>query len=414
MTKKPDTRKKGKTDKQEIALSLDEAEELQMTVDRLAVQNPEGESFERYLLSLKTALGQRPHLAAALLDRLGKNPNPTAFRTFQTLEGVVGNSPYKRHLKQAAYRFSQRGFTTEKEEAPSKKVVLIQGETRQTSCHFFLVEGALWLISALVPETGPGGAYYSIITAFLEVDYEKLNVKVTESTQKFYRDYLQKVSEHAIGRKALEIPVWHAARLFFEMLDLAVAKDTAPEIEHARKVLKRYRDPDRKPYVYELMPEIAEPERHLSGIDMNELIAGMDISWLGFPKEDMQTVHEKLKDLQSPLLVVPPEIQAERRDALLKNTAESLCVGETRRLFQRFFEEQAMGLKLSGLEEKANWAWIIAQHFKSGRPAGENPAAFQLVVYSLEHNWPGTFTKEEEETGRRPQERRTESGLILP
>ncbi len=412
MTKKLDTKKKTKTEKQEIALSSDEAEELQMIVDRLAVQNPEGGSFERYLLSLKTALGQRPHLAAVLIDRLSKNPNPTAFRTFRALEGVVESSPYRRHIKQAAYRFSQRGFAAEKEEAPPKTVVLIQGEEKHPQCNFFLVHGTLWLVSALVP--GGGRAPYSLITAFLEVDYESLNVKIIVSTHKFYREYLQKVSQHALANKAVEIPAWHAARLFFEMLDLSASKDANREVELARNIFKRYYDPERRPYVYDLMAEIAEPERHLPEIDIPEFLKDMDLTWLRFSKEDIQPAHEKLKDLESPLLVVPREVQIERREALLRSTADTLCTGDTRRLFQRYFEEQAMGLKLAGFEERANWSWIIAQHLQSDSPAGENPAAYQIVMYSIESYWPGTIKREQQEPEHRHEERRTESGIILP
>ncbi len=412
MTKKLDPKKKSKTEKQEIALSSDEAEELQMIVDRLAVQDPEGESFERYLLSLKTALGKRPHLAAVLLDRLSKNPSPTAFRTFSALEGIVENSSYRRHIKQAAYRFSQRGFALEKEETPPKTVVLIQGEEKHPLCNFFLVQGTLWLVSAMVP--GGGRAPYSLLTAFLEVDYEALNVKIIETTQKFYREYLRKVSQHALANKAVEIPAWHAARLFFEMLDLSTSRDTSPDVERARNIFKRYYDPDRKPYVYDLMAEIAEPARHLPEIDITEFLKDMDVTWLRFSKEDVQPAYEKLKDLESPLLVVPRDVQVERREALLSGTAEALCVGDTRRLFQRYFEEQAMGLKLTGFEERANWSWIIAQHLKGDSPAGENPAAYQVVMYSIEYYWPGSIKREQQEPEHRHEERRTESGIILP
>ena len=81
-----------------------------MILDRLAVQDPEGESFEGYLHSLGNSLSERPLLAAALIDRLSRNPSRTGFRTFQALHKTIEASPYKRNLKQAAYRFSQKGF----------------------------------------------------------------------------------------------------------------------------------------------------------------------------------------------------------------------------------------------------------------------------------------------------------------
>ena len=61
----------------DIPLNPEDSDELQMFLDRLAVQHPDGGSLDRYLGSLATALVGRPLLAAALLDKLSKNPNQT-------------------------------------------------------------------------------------------------------------------------------------------------------------------------------------------------------------------------------------------------------------------------------------------------------------------------------------------------
>ncbi len=105
MSRKQNVIKKGKED---LSLTREESDELQMILDRLAVQNPEGQSFDGYLHSLLNSLSGRPLMAAALIDRLSRNPGLTGFRTFQTLKKAVETSPYKRSLKQAAYRFSRR------------------------------------------------------------------------------------------------------------------------------------------------------------------------------------------------------------------------------------------------------------------------------------------------------------------
>ena len=141
--------------------------------------------------------------------------------------------------------------------------MLIQGEHRKPTAHLFMVQGTMWIVSAFIPEALQGG--YALITAFLEDDFATFNVRVAESrTQKLYRDYLQELSAHAIGGRANEIPLWHAARLFFEMLDFWTGKESYTHLERARDFLKRYHEPDRRPYVYDLMPEIEYPERHFS------------------------------------------------------------------------------------------------------------------------------------------------------
>jgi hypothetical protein len=408
MGKKQHPDKKGKA---ELVLSPEESDEIQMIIDRLAVQDPEGESFERYLQSLRNALATRPLLASSLVDKLSRNPNRTGFLTFDALAKSIETSPYRRHLKQAAYRFSQKGFTVSTEGVQPEKVVLIQGETRKAVAHFFQVKGALWLIAALIPERGH--AAYSLITAFLEDEFESFNVRIAESSPKLYREYLQKVAEHAEGGKALEIPLWHAAGLFFEMLDLWTGKGSYAELERGRDVFTHYRDPAKQPHVYGLMPEIERPEAHFSEFDIEALISGMELGWLRFAKDDLAPFHEKMKALDSPLLVVPREVQVERSLETVRQAADALCSGRTRLLYRRYFEEWAMAFKLLGFDDKAGWAWIIARHLAGDSPAGVNPAVFQLVMYSLAYHWPDDFKGRAEEAAP-VQERRTESGIILP
>jgi hypothetical protein len=410
MSRKQNILKKGK---EHFSLTGGESQELQMILDRLAVQDPEGESFEVYLHSLRNSLSTRPVLAAVLIDRLSRNPSQTGFRTFQAFHETIEASPYKRNLKQAAYRFSQKGFKAAESTSAPEKVVLIQGEHRKASAHLFMVQGTMWIVSASIPEALYGG--YVLITAFLEDDFATFNVRVAETrTQKLYRDYLQELSAHAIDHRANEIPPWHAARLFFEMFDLWTAKESYAQLERARDLLKRYHEPDRRPYVYDLMPEVEYPERHFSEFEIGKLLEGMDLSWLRFDKEQLSPYHEKIKALNSPLLVVPREVQAERGMDVLHDAAESLCVGAKRLIYERFFEEQAMAFKLSGAEDKAHWAWIIARNLSGRSPVGKNPAVLQLVRYSISFHWDEDFISDKETEKTPKRERRTESGIILP
>ncbi len=410
MSRKQNTIDKGKD---RFPLTSEDSQELQMILDRLAVQDPEGESFQGYLHSLRNSLSGRPLLAAVLIDRLSRNPSQTGFRTFQAFDTTIDASPYKRNLKQSAYRFSQKGFKAAERISAPEKVVLIQGEQRKAATHLFMVPGTMWIVSAFIPEALQGG--YALITAFLEDDFATFNVRVAESrTQKLYRDYLQQLSVHAVGGRAHEIPLWHVARLFFEMLDFWTGKGSYAQLERARDLLKSYHEPDRRPYVYELMPEIEDPERHFPESEIAKLLEAMDLSWLRFGKEELSPYHEKIKTLYSPLLVVPREVQVERGLDVLRDAAESLCVGAKRFLYQRFFEEQAMAFKLSGAEDKAHRAWVIARNLAGRSPVGKNPAVLQLVRYSISFHWNEDFISALETEQTPERERRTESGIILP
>lgn len=398
-----------KKGKEQIELTREETGELEMIFDRLAVQDPGGESFEVYLKSLSKSLAQRPLLAAALLDRLSRTPNQTGFRTFQALEAVVENSPYKRSAKQAAYRFSQKGFASAGETASPEKVVLIREEQRQPLADLFQVPGAMWIVSALVPDASTGN--YEIVTAFLEDDFSTFHVRVAESAgQKLYREYLQTISTHAL-RKGARIPLRHAARLFFDMLDFWTGKGSYAQLERGRNIFEKYLVPDARPYVYELMPELKNPGQLFSEIQIERLFQNMDLSWLRFTREELAPWHEKLIALGNPLLVVPREVQAERSLEVLRNAGDVLCAGTKRRLYTRFFEEQAMVLKLQEDEEKARWAWIIATDLAEGSPAGNNPAVSRLVMDSIAFYWQEKFP---EGPKAAEPEHRTQSGIILP
>jgi hypothetical protein len=410
MSKKQNAVKKGKDD---LSLTREESDELQMIFDRLAVQDPEGQSFEGYLHSLLNSLSGRPLMAAALIDRLSRDPGLTGFRTFQAIKKAVETSPYKRSLKQAAYRFSQKGFTAAVQTSAPEKVVLIQSEARKALAHLFIVQGAMWIVSALVPEAAHGG--YILVTAFLEDNLDTFNVRIAESgTQKLYKEYLQALSGHSTARKGFEIPIRHAARLFFDMLDFWTGNNLYTEIERARDLFKRWHEPDGKPYVYELMPEIERPEPSSVDFDVDELLQDMDLTWLFFGKDELSPYYERMKTLDSPILVVPKEIQAERSRDVLHDAAQSLCVRAKRHLFRRFFEEQAMGFKLSNAEDKALWAWTVARDLAGESPVGKNPVVSRIVMRSIEFHWPDHIKAVKDAEAPPERERRTESGIILP
>ena len=222
------------------------------------------------------------------------------------------------------------------------------------------------------------------------------------------------LSTHSFARRGFEIPLGHAARLFFDMLDFWTGNNPYAEIERAREIFKRWHDPDSKPYVYELMPEIENPEQSLADSDTEELLRDMDLTWLFFGKDDLSPYYERMKTLDSPVLVVPKEIQAERSRDVLQDAAETLCVGEKRRLYRRFFEEQAMGFKLSHAEEKARLAWMVARDLTDESHVGKNPVVSQLVMRSIEFHWPDDFRAARDAEPQPERERRTESGIILP
>ncbi len=406
MNKKKEARKKGKSD---IELSVEESHELGMILDRLSVQNPEGESLNSYLESLGKTLRNRENLAAALIERLSRNPSEVGYRTFMWFRDLPADPRARRIVKQAGYRFSQKGFADEADSVQTEKVVLIQKEERTPSAHMLPVPGAFFLLSALVYE--PGSPAPTAVSVFAEDRFRMLNAKATESSQRLYRDYLRNIAAHA-EKKPCRIPLWHAARVFFDMLGFHGGEATSPEVSIARRIFDDFHDPGRKPYAYELMPGLDQPPESLRAMDPTELLHAVDSPWLYFSRDELLPWRQKIQELESPLLVVPREIQRERVKDELVRAADELCSGRTRLMFQRFFEEYAVYFKLSGKDELAADALAVADHLRGTADAGENPAVLRLVILSMHRYWPEDFEGQQEDG--EGDLRRSESGLILP
>jgi len=398
-----------KNKKTEIALSPQESHEMQMILDRLAVQNPQGESLQSYLQSLRKTLLGRDGLVAALLDKLSRDPTPVGFRTFSAFQDIIDDKEYKRTIKQAAYRFSQRGYTRDRESSPQSRVVLIPKESRQLVTHLIPAPDVDWFVAGFFP--GEAGSESLAVSAYTENRFRQLSVRVVESSQKLYREFIQKLAGHLSDSPPFEVPSWHAARIYFEMLQFHGEKDIPPEAEQARNLFQPFYASEKLPYAYQLFPVVEEPEQRIHEIDIKSLLESMPVTALRFPEEDLTPYFHRLQELERSVLVVRKEIQQERAVELIKKAADDLCAGQTRLLYKRLFEEQALSLKQMKRPDLAEQAWIVAQHLAGSADASDNPVVTEVVAYSIQSYWPDEFEGEPQQSS--PYEQ-TESGLILP
>lgn len=407
MGKKAEFKKK----RGEPELTAEESMELQMILDRLSVQVPNGESFQVYLESLGKLLDKRERLVAALLSQLSKKPSPVGFRTYQALEGLVSDRSLRKILRQAAYRFSQKGFSLMEEEEAQERVILVQKEQKKAASHLVLGSGTLWLLTALVPDEA--GGWPAGVLAFFEEGFHRLVVRVTETSNRAYRELVGKFSEAAPRGRPCEIPIWHAARLFFEMVDFSEDPNPPPDMEEARRLLAPYFEPGRPPFVYEVMPPVDEEKSGLRDVNVDDLLDAMDVSWLIFPREDLIPFHRRMEDLVHSILVVSDQIREEQYQAIITDAVDSLCTGKRRLLFRRFFEEQALWLKTQGNERLAKEAMLTALNLTSDARFSANPVVRHVMVQSLHHHWPEAEQIDEQKERPEPFYR-TDSGLLIP
>lgn len=408
MARKSESRKR----QNEPALTPEESMELQMILDRISVQVAEGESFQVYLASLRKLLEGRERMIAELLSALARNPSPAGFKVFRTLADTIADKGLRKVVRQAAYRFAQKGFAVDEEEAPQERVVLVQREQKKAVAHLTMGPGTLWFLSGLVPSEVSG--MNTLFMSFFENGYHKLVTRLIEASNKSYRELLGTITGAMPGVKPCEIPLWHVARLFSDMVTFWEAPGEDSKPAQLTRLLEPYHDPDRLPYIYELMPPTDNLEERLREIKPEALLGKMDVLWLLFPMDDLEPFHSKLLGLENSVLFVAEDLRQAQVDTVLRDAADSLCVGNRRLLLQRSFEEWALWWKAQGSEDLAEDSFVIARHLASGNKPSDNPAVNLLLGESLRHYWPGDEKERHEPEEVAEPFYRTESGLFVP
>jgi len=394
----------------ESPLPTDEAAELQIILDRFSVQSPEGESFQNWLQSLKRSLEGRERLVAALLEALSRRPTDAGYRAFVELKGLVTEKSWVKTLKQAGYRFSQKGFRSEGEGGEARPVVLVTAEARIAQAHMAVGPTALVCLTALV-SPAPASELFCI-SAYFEEQLNRLVVRCTGTSVKLYRELIQTMSGY-FRFPLCEIPVWHAASLFKEMEEWAGGPPATAEARKAGRLLFSYEHPQRLPYVHELMQPVENPDAGMRDFKLDELYEFVPWNYMFFSREELTGLSRQVRELENSVLVVSDAIKMERVDALMGSTIRAICGEYRRRWIRRVFEELALWLSLSRRLAPARDAWLVAQHLERSTSWWKNPALQQLVYMSLGEHWPEEFGPREnsEDPSRRFHE--TESGLIL-
>lgn len=131
-----------KEEKQSLLNELSSIEklELEAILDRISVQNPEGESFKNWLYSLRNKLFENQRFVAVLLDTLSRFPTKSGEKVFLALNDCVNDSKLRKIIKKAKYRFEQHGFL---KQSPEKVVIFSDKALR--SIEMKEAEAHLWV-----------------------------------------------------------------------------------------------------------------------------------------------------------------------------------------------------------------------------------------------------------------------------
>lgn len=419
MAKKKPGKKKDKKKAPELGAS--EMQELDIIVDRLRVQTPDGESLENFLHTLRLTLADRPALVVSLLEKLSKEATSVTYQAYLALRDLISKA-HARVIRQAEYRFRQRGFgaKAEAKQGPrSDKVVLVPSETRPAMASILSAEGHAWFASALVPR--PYGEYCAV-TMILDFSWHCQNLQILDGSLKQFKDLLRHMAAQQ-GAGYHEVPAWHVAGLFFESLDRYPEQRSKPDAGRSATLLKPYLQTDRKPYPYDVLPEIAEPAAHIGGVNVPDTINAIGSVGLLLLLPDKQTLQpywEKIRQADESVLVVSPELKRQQTETIIEKATNEIFSPDAIRFHRRFLEEQALFCHADKRQALARDLWIIAQHLRVIRNPSESLYLRRQVTGGFYFHWRNEFIQGEpnEQPGNEAQEadglRRTESGLILP
>jgi hypothetical protein len=405
------TPKKSKDKNVPPPLTPEQVQELEPILDRLGVQDPQGSTLENYLKSLRSLLQGKDAVVAGLLDRLSRRPTAVGHQALLELRGLVESREYRRVLRRAGFRFQQAGFEIDGSLGKPREVALIAGEVRSAAAHAGpLDDDGVWTVSALVPDARHGRV---MVVAFLRAPYQCLEILVSESSQRGYREFVEELRRGQLPG-VVEIPIGHAARVVYEVLELPGAAAVLRQAQAARQALAPFHDAAHRPLGDELFAPVENLREELRSAAAPEVLNGLVSEHLIFPREELEPFWRRLDDLGHSVLVLSEAVKADRMREIVDEAARAVCSGERRVCYRRFFEERAVFLKLSGADGLARAAWVTAKHLEGGEGSDLNPVIGALVRLSIQAHWVAGEGDGEGSPGGRRGFQRTESGLVIP
>jgi hypothetical protein len=392
-------------------LSHEEQVQLQILLDRVAVQDPGGESLNQFVASLMSVLERSPGVALAFVEALGSMTTPVALKVLEAVQDVPAVKPLRRAVKTALYRLGRHGLSSARREEPAPRVLIPRPVDRRAEAWASWPDGSGDRgVVLTVPDAGPA---YLLVMAVVNSAAGFRDFQVNQTTRKGVKALVAELTGG--GPSGLRpIPVPHLAYLFAEAARAQKEQNQPlPEgFELVQRLLSSWVSaPPTRAHIYEVLDknEIAADAILLrasgSLLDLPEMS-----SWQ-LPQELALPLAEKMKGLGESRLVLSPVSQVERVDQLTREAAAEIFTPALRQQYRRILEEAALLFSQEDRVQEAKRALAAAIDLE--REVGrltENTFVLGLVKRAL-----GDAIKDlEGEEGDGEPERTTESGLILP
>ena len=404
--------KKARKRHDRIALTEEDRTQLQMLLDRVKAQDPEGESFIQFVESLKPLIQRSVPFTLAFVDALGSTQSPVAVKVLQILQEIPAEKPMRRALKAALYRLERQGLVKKEEETESEPRVLIpRPADRQAEAWASWPEsqGERGMVLKL-PDAGRG---YVMAIAVVNSESVFHEFEAIQTTRKGVRALLDKMTGGVQGR-LIEIPLEHFRFLIEEVAEIYQRQSHAlpSGYEPIHKYLASWVEVVSSPHVYNLLDEKEIVEDPILLRTSDSLLEVQPFVTWRLPEGLIQSFVEKIKELSQTRLVISQSAQMERTAQIHREAAAEIFTPELRQHYRRLLEETALLLHLTDRPQEAKRALAVAIDLENEIGIlTEDNFILGLVKRSIASEV-GPQVESAEEQAKR--EMTTESGLIIP
>lgn len=404
--------KKARKRHDRIALTEEDRTQLQMLLDRVMAQDPEGESFSQFVESLKPLIQRSVPFTLAFVDALGSTQSPVAVKVLQILQKIPAEKPVRRALKAALYRLERQGLVKKEEETESEPRVLIpRPADRQAEAWASWPEsqGERGMVLKL-PDAGRG---YVMAIAVVNSEGVFHEFEAIQTTRKGVRALFDKMTGGVQGR-LIEIPLEHFRFLIEEVAEIYQRQSHAlpSGYEPIHKYLASWVEVVSSPHVYNLLDEKEIVEDPILLRTSDSLLEVQPFVTWRLSEGLIQSFVEKIKELSESRLVISQSVQMERTAQIHREAAAEIFTLELRQHYRRLLEETALLLHLTDRPQEAKRALAVAIDLENeiGLLTEDN-FILGLVKRSIESEVGQQVEGAEEQAQR---EMTTESGLIIP
>jgi hypothetical protein len=395
-----------------ITLTEEDRTQLQILLDRVMAQDPEGESFIQFVESLKPLIQRSVPFTLAFVEALGSTSSPVAVKVLQILQKIPAEKPVRRALKTALYRLERQGLVKKEEETqPEPRVLIPRPADRQAEAWASWPEsqGERGMVLKL-PDAGRG---YVMAIAVVNSEGVFHEFEAIQTTRKGVRALLDKMTGGLPGR-LIEIPVEHFRFLIEEVAEIYQRQNHAlpSGYEPIHKYLASRVEVVSRPHVYNLLDEKEIVEDPILLRTSDSLLEVQPFVTWRLPEGLTHSFVEKMKELSESRLVISQSAQMERTAQIHRQAAAEIFTPELRQHYRRLLEETALLLHLADRPQEAKRALAVAIDLENeiGLLTEDN-FILGLVKRSIA-NEVGPQVEGAEEQAKR--ERITESGLIIP